>query len=169
MLADERRKIAAHCPDKYWTTEAKTVLDWHVANLEFANATTIDTLSLEHWDQDDVHEFLGAHMTCKDGFSAVPRALASGLNVQLSCPVTAIEHSKTGVVVRFDDRRTVAAASSAESAESAGKGEDGLSAAIDGKPDFVTADAVVCTLPLGVLKEVRTVSVPWDVLQSFPS
>ena len=86
MLADERRKIAAHCPDKYWTTEAKTVLDWHVANLEFANATTIDTLSLEHWDQDDVHEFLGAHMTCKDGFSAVPRALASGLNVQLSCP-----------------------------------------------------------------------------------
>lgn len=29
----------------------RSVLDWHVSNLEFANATTLDTLSLQHWDQ----------------------------------------------------------------------------------------------------------------------
>ena len=28
-----------------------SVYEWHMANLEFANATTLDTLDITHWDQ----------------------------------------------------------------------------------------------------------------------
>ena len=41
----------------------RQVLDWHFANLEFANATPLSDLSLKHWDQDDEFEFTGSHMT----------------------------------------------------------------------------------------------------------
>lgn len=39
----------------------RQLLDWHVANLEFANAAEVATLSLSKWDQDDPHELGGAH------------------------------------------------------------------------------------------------------------
>jgi hypothetical protein len=32
------------------------LLNWHIANLEFANAAPVSSLSLAHWDQDDPHE-----------------------------------------------------------------------------------------------------------------
>lgn len=41
----------------------RQILDWHFANLEFANATPLATLSLKHWDQDDDFEFTGNHLT----------------------------------------------------------------------------------------------------------
>ena len=41
----------------------RQVLDWHFANLEFANETPLSLLSLQHWDQDDEFEFSGSHMT----------------------------------------------------------------------------------------------------------
>ena len=41
----------------------RQVLDWHFANLEFANATPLSCLSLKHWDQDDEFEFTGPHLT----------------------------------------------------------------------------------------------------------
>ena len=37
--------------DTYLSTEDRNILDWHVANLEFANATPLNTLSLSQWDQ----------------------------------------------------------------------------------------------------------------------
>ena len=39
----------------------RRVLDWHFANLEFANAAPLRVLSLRTWDQDDPHEMQGAH------------------------------------------------------------------------------------------------------------
>ena len=45
------------------TVSDRQVLDWHFANLEFANATPLSDLSLKHWDQDDEFEFTGSHMT----------------------------------------------------------------------------------------------------------
>lgn len=39
----------------------RRVLDWHFANLEFANAAPLRALSLRTWDQDDPHEMQGAH------------------------------------------------------------------------------------------------------------
>lgn len=39
----------------------RRLLDWHFANLEFANAAPLKMLSLRTWDQDDPHEMQGAH------------------------------------------------------------------------------------------------------------
>ena len=39
----------------------RRLLDWHLANLEFANAARASSLSLRSWDQDDPHEMQGAH------------------------------------------------------------------------------------------------------------
>ena len=39
----------------------RRLLDWHFANLEFANAAALRELSLRTWDQDDPHEMQGAH------------------------------------------------------------------------------------------------------------
>jgi len=35
--------------------------NWHLANLEFANAASIEELSVRTWDQDDPHELSGPH------------------------------------------------------------------------------------------------------------
>jgi hypothetical protein len=35
--------------------------NWHLANLEFANAASIEDLSVRTWDQDDPHELSGPH------------------------------------------------------------------------------------------------------------
>jgi hypothetical protein len=37
----------------------RQIIDWHFANLEFANATPLNNLSLKHWDQDDGFAFTG--------------------------------------------------------------------------------------------------------------
>ncbi len=43
------------------TALERQLLDWHIANLEFANAATVQQLSMRSWDQDDPHELEGAH------------------------------------------------------------------------------------------------------------
>ena len=52
-----------YCSDVYLSSEDRQILDWHFANLEFANATPLHNLSLKHWDQDDDFEFIGHHTT----------------------------------------------------------------------------------------------------------
>lgn len=42
--------------DVYLSPSDRQILDWHFANLEFANATPLKNLSLKHWDQDDDYE-----------------------------------------------------------------------------------------------------------------
>jgi len=49
--------------DVYLSSRDRQILDWHFANLEFANATPLSMLSLKHWDQDDDFEFTGSHLT----------------------------------------------------------------------------------------------------------
>lgn len=73
--------------DVYLSSKDRQILDWHFANLEFANATPLSNLSLKHWDQvsgngkegfdrdanrgllscaslqDDDFEFIGHHTT----------------------------------------------------------------------------------------------------------
>jgi hypothetical protein len=50
----------------YLSSRDRQILDWHFANLEFANATPLSNLSLKHWDQDDDFEFTGSHLTGKE-------------------------------------------------------------------------------------------------------
>jgi len=100
---------------------ARRLFDWHLANLEFANASLLKNISLMYWDQDDPHDLPGAH------------CFAAGLNGQwireLTKHVPIFYNSVVERVKRFHDGVQVVT------------------------PDRVfAADAVVVTVPLGVLK-----------------
>ena len=38
-------------PRLYMNHFERRLMDWHIANLEYANATSINDLSMKHWDQ----------------------------------------------------------------------------------------------------------------------
>ncbi|XP_019848757.1 PREDICTED: lysine-specific histone demethylase 1A-like isoform X2 [Amphimedon queenslandica] len=114
-------------PAVYLSPRDRQILDWHFANLEFANASPLNVLSLRHWDQDDDFEFTGAHLCLRDGYDALPKSLSKGLDIRLKTAVTAINYSADGTEV---------IATSTES----------------GCTNTFKADAVVVTVPLGVLK-----------------
>ncbi|KAK0082999.1 hypothetical protein PV325_009529 [Microctonus aethiopoides] len=73
QLAEQQKEIEAKLQeleasppsDVYLSSKDRQILDWHFANLEFANATSLSNLSLKHWDQDDDFEFTGSHLTGK--------------------------------------------------------------------------------------------------------
>lgn len=115
--------------DVYLSSRDRQILDWHFANLEFANATPLSTLSLKHWDQDDDFEFTGSHLTVRNGYSCVPVALSEGLDIKLNNAVRQIKHGTNGVEVVTTHSRT------------------------NTNSTTYKADAVLITLPLGVLKE----------------
>ena len=66
------------------------IIDWHFANLEFANATPLSNLSLQYWDQDDGFAFTGSHLTVRNGYSCIPVSLSEGLDIKLNTAVQQI-------------------------------------------------------------------------------
>lgn len=129
-IEDRLEELESSPPsDVYLSSRDRQVLDWHFANLEFANATPLNNLSLKHWDQDDDFEFTGSHLTVRNGYSCVPVALADGLDIRLNTAVKQVYLSSTGIEVTTTNTRT----------------NSGLAT--------FKADAVLCTLPLGVLKQ----------------
>ncbi|KAL7636863.1 UNVERIFIED_CONTAM: hypothetical protein RMT77_012621 [Armadillidium vulgare] len=115
--------------DVYLSSRDRQILDWHFANLEFANATPLHNLSLKHWDQDDDFEFTGSHLTVRNGYSCVPVALSEGLDIRLSTAVRKISYGGSSVEVTVSNARN------------------------HSSPSTIKGDAVLCTLPLGVLKQ----------------
>lgn len=108
------------------------ILNWHFANLEYANAANVRHLSLGGWDQDSGNEFEGRHSQVIGGYSQVVHGLwkyPTTLSVYLNKRVTGIRYCDD--VTAALRRRRVA-----------------ISCA-DGT--HLEGDAGVCTLPLGVL------------------
>lgn len=102
------------------------LLNWHFANLEYANAANVKDLSLGGWDQDNGNEFEGAHAEIIGGYSQLARGLYQyprPLDIRLNQPVNEIDWDS-------EDRR--------------------LQVSTDGQS--WQADQVIVTLPLGVLK-----------------
>ncbi|XP_063708331.1 possible lysine-specific histone demethylase 1 [Culicoides brevitarsis] len=114
--------------DIYLSSKDRQILDWHFANLEFANATPLSNLSLKHWDQDDDFEFIGSHTTVKNGYSCLPIALTEGLDIRVNTAVKKIKYSPGKAQVIAEDFKT------------------------NNQSVTYNADLVLCTLPLGVLK-----------------
>ncbi|KAH8240201.1 hypothetical protein KR032_012168 [Drosophila birchii] len=114
--------------DVYLSSRDRLILDWHFANLEFANATRLNNLSLKHWDQDDDFEFIGHHTTVRNGYSCVPVALTENLDIRVNSAVKEIKYGTHGVEVVAENLKT--------------------------SNSLMTykADLAVCTLTLGVLK-----------------
>lgn len=109
---------------------ALRLMNWHFANLEYANAANVDRLSLRGWDQDTGHEFSGAHSQVKGGYQQVPRGLLrfpTTLDVRTNKAVKSIRYGGAG----NKSKATITC-------------DDGES---------FDADRVVFTAPLGVLKE----------------
>lgn len=126
--------------DVYLSCRDRQILDWHFANLEYANASPLNFLSLAHWDQDDDFEFTGCHMSIQNGYSSVPLTMAEPLidRIHLNQAVKGIRVSANNVMVTTYDPSKLFLST-------------GL--ATHSVPETVhKADAVLCTLPLGVLK-----------------
>ncbi|XP_030372224.1 possible lysine-specific histone demethylase 1 [Scaptodrosophila lebanonensis] len=114
--------------DVYLSSRDRLILDWHFANLEFANATRLNNLSLKHWDQDDDFEFIGHHTTVRNGYSCVPVALTENLDIRVNSAVKEIKYNNKGVEIVAENVKTYNSLMTYK------------------------ADLVVCTLTLGVLK-----------------
>ncbi|EDV39455.1 uncharacterized protein Dana_GF25315 [Drosophila ananassae] len=128
-LEAKLRELEQNRPsDVYLSSRDRLLLDWHFANLEFANATRLNNLSLKHWDQDDDFEFIGHHTTVRNGYSCVPVALTENLDIRVNSAVKEIKYGTNGVEVVAENLKTSNSLMSYK------------------------ADLVVCTLTLGVLK-----------------
>ncbi|XP_012225603.1 lysine-specific histone demethylase 1A isoform X2 [Linepithema humile] len=195
QLSDQQKEIEAKLQeleasppsDVYLSSKDRQILDWHFANLEFANATSLSNLSLKHWDQDDDFEFTGSHLTgvaprrrrvaresatrstddshrcfvsgknsrhsrglllssssfllaarhrglplharLRNGYSCVPVALSEGLDIRLNTAARAVRYGPNGVEIWAGPSRSPHTNNT-----------------------IYKADAVLVTLPLGVLK-----------------
>lgn len=105
------------------------LLNWHIANLEYSNATNLNKLSIKGWDIDAGNEWEGKHTMIVGGYQSVARGLLTlpaPLNTQYKAAVKRITYSPEG--------STGPAGITLENGQT------------------VDADYVVNTIPLGVLK-----------------
>ena len=107
----------------HMTNEELRVIHWHLAHLEYACAAPLDKVSHTWWDQDDEHTIEGDHVVLCDGFGKIIEGIAAYSEIQLQREVFRIEHDIKGVRVFTK----------------------GCSTPLEG-------DAVLVTIPLGVLK-----------------
>eukprot|EP00252_Welwitschia_mirabilis_P008464 TRINITY_DN2031_c0_g1_i1.p1 TRINITY_DN2031_c0_g1~~TRINITY_DN2031_c0_g1_i1.p1 ORF type:complete len:866 (+),score=120.55 TRINITY_DN2031_c0_g1_i1:53-2650(+) len=73
--------------------------DWHLANLEYANAGLLSQISLAFWDQDDPYEMGGDHCFVAGGNVRFVNALAEGVPIFYDCPVSLVRYGSNGVQV----------------------------------------------------------------------
>lgn len=81
------------------TPKDMRLLNWHFANLEYANATSVDKLSLSGWDQDMGNEFEGEHSQVIGGYQQLPYGLYSlptKLDVRTDKIVSGISYDSIG-------------------------------------------------------------------------
>ncbi|KAH7427187.1 hypothetical protein KP509_10G033500 [Ceratopteris richardii] len=77
----------------------RQLFDWHLANLEYANAGLLSDLSLAFWDQDDPYEMGGDHCFLPGGNVRLVSALAEGVPILYGKQVHTIRYSASGVQV----------------------------------------------------------------------
>lgn len=107
------------------------LLNWHHANLEYANAVSVNQLSLAGWDQDIGNEFEGEHTEVVGGYQQVPRGLwqcPNQLDVRFNRLIKSIQYDI--------DTKQLNKAIRVECSNG----------------EIHEADQVVITVPLGVLK-----------------
>ncbi len=107
------------------------LLNWHYANLEYANAANVGKLSLGGWDQDIGNEFEGEHAQVIGGYQQVPRGILhypSMLDLRTYKAVKQITYNPES-------------------------GRESVASVLCDDGELLEADRVVLTTPLGVLKE----------------
>ncbi|KAF4384337.1 hypothetical protein F8388_004570 [Cannabis sativa] len=84
--------------------EERQLLDWHHANLEYANAGCLSELSAAYWDQDDPYEMGGDHCFLAGGNWRLIKALCEGLPIFYGKTVNTIRYGNEGVEVIAGDQ-----------------------------------------------------------------
>lgn len=107
------------------------LLNWHYANLEYANAANVGKLSLGGWDQDIGNEFEGEHAQVIGGYQQVPRGI---LHYPSKLDLRTYKVAKRILYTPDSGRESVAQV-------------------ICSDGEVFEADRVVLTVPLGVLKD----------------
>ncbi|KAK7291444.1 hypothetical protein RIF29_06589 [Crotalaria pallida] len=79
--------------------DERMLLNWHLANLEYANATLMSNLSMAYWDQDDPFEMGGDHCFIPGGNEIFVRALAEDLPIFYGRTVECVKYGSDGVMV----------------------------------------------------------------------
>ncbi|RVW31490.1 Lysine-specific histone demethylase 1-like 1 [Vitis vinifera] len=79
--------------------QERMLLNWHLANLEYANASLMSDLSMAYWDQDDPYEMGGDHCFIPGGNERFVRALAEDLPIFYSQTVESVRYGADGVAV----------------------------------------------------------------------
>lgn len=146
---------------------------WKNANLEFANAAKLDSISLGQWDQDDPYNFEGDHVLVPGGNARLIAALAREIPVFYDHAVTNIkyppppttevkEEGASGKVKGEDREDEIDGGGGGRGGDASGSGS-GSGERGDGTPlgkvevtcangRTFEGDAVLVTVPLGVLK-----------------
>ncbi|XP_058103183.1 protein FLOWERING LOCUS D [Magnolia sinica] len=79
--------------------EEMNLFNWHLANLEYANAGLLSKLSLAFWDQDDPYDMGGDHCFLPGGNGRLVQALAENLPIFYEKTVNTIRYGSDGVQV----------------------------------------------------------------------
>lgn len=106
------------------------LLNWHYANLEYANAVNVGKLSLGGWDQDIGNEFEGEHAQVIGGYQQVPRGIWQypyKLDLRTRKAVTRIAYDP-------------------------GDGPESTARVLCEDGEVLEANQIVLTAPLGILK-----------------
>ncbi|KAK9158594.1 hypothetical protein Scep_005168 [Stephania cephalantha] len=81
------------------SSEELNLFNWHLANLEYANAGLLSKLSLAFWDQDDPYDMGGDHCFLPGGNGRLVQALAENLPILYEKTVNTIRYGSDGVQV----------------------------------------------------------------------
>ncbi|XP_022765460.1 protein FLOWERING LOCUS D [Durio zibethinus] len=81
------------------TEEEINLFNWHLANLEYANAGLVSKLSLAFWDQDDPYDMGGDHCFLPGGNGRLVQALAENVPILYEKTVHTIRYGSDGVQV----------------------------------------------------------------------
>ncbi|XP_050233963.1 lysine-specific histone demethylase 1 homolog 1 [Mercurialis annua] len=79
--------------------QERMLLNWHLANLEYANASLMSNLSMAYWDQDDPYEMGGDHCFIPGGNDTFVREIAKDLPIFYERTVESIRYGCDGVIV----------------------------------------------------------------------
>ncbi|KAH9619559.1 hypothetical protein KSS87_012501 [Heliosperma pusillum] len=99
-ILDKLRELYSVAKSK----EERELLDWHFANLEYANAGCLSELSGAYWDQDDPYEMGGDHCFLAGGNWRLIRALCEGVPILYEKTVHTIRYGIDGVEVIAGDQ-----------------------------------------------------------------
>ncbi|KAM7498749.1 hypothetical protein LguiA_023163 [Lonicera macranthoides] len=86
------------------STDERQLLDWHFANLEYANAGCLSDLSAAYWDQDDPYEMGGDHCLLAGGNWKLINALCEGIPIFYGKTVHTVRYGNEGVEVIAGDQ-----------------------------------------------------------------